>query len=142
MVSGLASIDKFSIEDFSRRQLLILTSLEHSDAAVGVDTRRLPCAADPDIAKLVGPACLIGTFDGDELTDQALPKVQAVLGRLKSRVGRGNEVDGIGHAKDASNIEAGVVLRRRRQGVDSNDKRFYSVAAGSDDNVGRLAELC
>lgn len=119
----------------------VLTPFKHGDTAVSIDTSGAPVAAHPDVAKVVGTAGLVRTLDGDELAYQALPKVQTVLGRLERGVGHGDEVDGIGDAKDAADIEAGVVLGGGREGVDGNDKRLDRVAAGADHDVGGTAEL-
>lgn len=108
---------------------------------MGIDTRRVPAAAHPDVAEAVGTAGLIRALYGDELTKQTLPKVEAVLGRVEGGIGLGDEIDGIRNPKDAADIEAGVVLRRGREGVDSNDKRLDGVAAGANDDVGGTAEL-
>lgn len=140
MVSGLAS-DIVSDELAGWTENLDLTSLEHSDAAVSVDTSARPVATDPDVAELVGTAGLVGSLDGDELAEQTLPEVKTIAGRVKGRVGVGDEVHGIGDAKDAALVEAGVVGGGGRAGVDSNDERLDGVAAGEDLDVGRLADL-
>ncbi len=108
---------------------------------MSIDARRVPVAAHPDIAEAVGTASLVRALDGDELAEQTLPKVEAVLGRVEGGVGLGDEINGIGNTKDATDIEAGVVLRRGRERVDSNDKRLDRVAARANDDVGGTAEL-
>ena len=84
----------------------MLTVLKHGHTVVTVDTGNFPVAANPDIAESVGTTGLVRTLYGDELAHDALPEVEAILGRVQLRIGSRNEVDGIRNAKNATLVEA------------------------------------
>lgn len=120
---------------------LKLTSSKHGHAAMLIHSRGLPVTTNPGIAKLVGPADAIGALYRDQLTDQALPEIEAVLGRVELGVCAGDGGNIVGHTEDAASVEAGVLLGGRQGGVDADDQGCHLVAGGDDGDLGGGGEL-
>lgn len=123
------------------RGLSKLTTVEHGQTTVRVNASGLPVTTHPGIAELVGTADLGDVLEGDELTNERLPEVQAVLGGVELSVDGGVAADVVGNAEDAALIEAGVELGGRRKGVLANDERSDLVAGGDDNDIGGGANL-
>lgn len=117
------------------------TAVEHGQTTLAVEPSDLPVAANPDIAELVGTADLVGILDGDKLTNERLPEVQTILGRVEFRVPGGETSDVVGHTEDTAGVEGGEVLSGRGESVNANDKRGDLVARRHDDDVGGGADL-
>jgi hypothetical protein len=117
------------------------TTLEHSQAALAVETGDVPVTANPDVTKLVGTAELVSILDGDELTNEGLPEVEAVLGGVELRVLDGDTAHIVGDPEDVTLVEAGVHLGGRVEGVGTNDERGDLVAGRHDNDIGRGADL-
>lgn len=49
---------------------------------MSVDAGDGPVTTDPNVAKLVGTADLVNILQGDELTNERLPEIETVLGRV------------------------------------------------------------
>jgi hypothetical protein len=75
MASGLASglLAKEALQTE-----VLHTVADHGKTTVLVQTRNLPVAPDPEIAKVVGSAESIRLGDSDKLTNKTLPKVKTV----------------------------------------------------------------
>lgn len=117
------------------------TTIKHGQTTMTVQTRDLPVTPDPVITIIVGSADSIGAPNSDELTREALPKVQTVGVGLQLGVHLGNAALSIGHAKDITIIQLGKVLLRRLGRVLANDLGLEIVVGRLDDNVSRRRDF-
>lgn len=142
MASGLASGGVSAAKSFINSLTSpILTVLKHSHAAVAIDTGHRPLATNPDIAKSVWTTGLVRTLNGDELAHDTLPKVETIPGRIQLGIGSRNEVNRIRDTKNATHVETRVFLCGGRQSINTNDLGSNLVAARTNNDVGRVAEL-
>ena len=118
------------------------TTVKHGQTTMTVQTRDLPVTPDPEITIVVGAADGIGAPNGDELTREALPKVQTVGVGLQLGVHLGNAALSIGHAKDITIIQLGKVLPWRLRRVLANDLGLELIVGRLNDNVSRRGDFC
>lgn len=132
MASGLAS--RLLAKEALQIEALH-TAADHGKTTMLVQTRNLPVAPDPEIAKVVGSAESIRLRDSDKLTNQALPKVKTVCVRLQLGVGHRDERLVVRNSKNIAIIKLGELLSRRVTGVLANNLGLEFVVRGLYNNV-------
>jgi len=128
-------------QDVIETRTLFLTFIGHSQASMGVLARYDPVTVNPSVAVLVRGLDDLRLPNGDQLAAQALPEVQAILGRLEDRIDFGDVGYSIRNAVDVAPVETAVLDGWRGECVLPNDQWLDGVVRGQHLNVFRRSDL-